>query len=83
MKKLLLKLLIVYLSSIIFNYWFIHVSYSKEGTRSLANPGFISVIVTFCPVINNIMTLYFLVDWPPYKTENKYNRYKTLFKIKN
>jgi len=86
LKKIILiflLILLLYVGPAIFNYWFIHVSYSEGGTRSKATPNWTSVSIVFWPVLNTAMSVVLLSDWPPYKREEEKKKdYKKFFKIK-
>ena len=77
--KIIIVCLLVYLFSCVFNYWNIKTSYSKGGTRSKANVTALHMWGVYCPVMNTMISIYFIIDFPPWKTEEK--DYKKHFNI--
>jgi len=69
--KLLLIFITIYMLSVSFNLWFNIITYSSIGTRSNSNPGIHAIISIYTPVLNNVMSIYFIIDYPPYIPKTK------------
>lgn len=80
--KISIIAILVYLFSVCFNYWFVHISYSKGGTRSQANIKSYVTWSVFCPIINTAIVFYFIADYPPWKEVEKEDNYNNLFNVK-
>jgi hypothetical protein len=61
--KILEILFVLYVISLISNWYFFHKIYSKEGRWSKSEPEQFDLFVTFCPVFNFICLLIILFIW--------------------
>jgi hypothetical protein len=62
MEKIILIIVIGYLISAFLAWKFISMSYSKKGRWSNINPTFADVWVVFCPLLNTIVSIIFLIS---------------------
>ena len=81
--KLLIIAIAIYSISVVFNFWFVSVSFSKNGTRSRKHVDAYVNWSVFCPVVNTCVSLYFLLDFPPYKQADKEDKtYDDFYHVK-
>lgn len=73
---------LVYILSIIKIYWYIKISYSKDGQWSNIDADFAGVFFTLCPIVNTIFALMTLFESPYREGHPKSKNFNKFFKVK-